>query len=178
MTKALEIRRRVVAQSDIYARRDRLADSYLLFGVLAKERDDLPEAVANFEELVKQRQAILKERPESLRGKRYLADAEMALGEVLDNTGQHKRALKVYQDALKGFQPIMWTDPTGTYYRNQVCHSHYCVAAGHLKLGDKKLAQHHFQEALKIREQLYREEPANQTPGTTRRRSVPASRPA
>src|SRR5262249_20318375 len=40
------------------------------------------------------------------------------------------------------------------------CQSHYCIGCGALKAGDKKLALHHFNEALKIREATYREHKA------------------
>src|SRR5262249_30987291 len=42
-------------------------------------------------------------------------------------------------------------------YRGSVCQGQYCLGTASLALGDRKTAQHHFQEALPMREALFRE---------------------
>ena len=85
---------------------------------LALARNDLAATLAYNVEFVKPRQAILQDRPTSLKAKRDLSDHEMRLGDVAYYAGQHERALALYQDALKWSEQVMWSEPDGPYNRD------------------------------------------------------------
>jgi hypothetical protein len=156
VNKGLEIRLRQVAAAPNLDIRHRLAVSYLYLADIAFKANDMEGCIRNNEELVKQRQALLKERPTSLRAKHYLSDAEFRLGDAVAYVGQRERALALYTDGLKWAEQAMWSEPESPWYRGSVCQGHYCIATAVPK-DDKATALRHFREALKMREELYKE---------------------
>jgi tetratricopeptide (TPR) repeat protein len=157
LKKSLEIRKRLLSQKRSRENLYRIGVSYLYLADNALKNNDLAGTVRYNEELLKVRQAILKDRPTSLKAKRDLADGLLRLGDALWYAGQHERAYGLYKDSLGWNEQVMWSEPDSLHYRGRVCQSHYCIGCGALKVGDKQLALHHFQEALKFREALFRE---------------------
>src|SRR5262249_30586883 len=127
LNKSLEIRKKQLAANPNYENRYRLGVSYLYLADLALKRNDINATVAYNEELLKQRQGILKDRPTSLKAKRDFADAELRLGDTLYYAGQKERALVLYQDSLTWNEQVMWSEPDSPHYRGRVCQSHYCI---------------------------------------------------
>jgi tetratricopeptide (TPR) repeat protein len=157
LQESLAIRQRQVAAKPSHENRYRVGVSYLYLADNAMKNNDLARAVTYNEELLKVRRALLKDRPTSLKAKRDLADALLRLGDALWYAGQPQRAYALYQESLGWNEQVMWSEPDSPHYRGRVCQSHYCIGCGALKVGDKKLAAQHFQEALKLREANYRE---------------------
>jgi hypothetical protein len=156
VNKGLAIRERLVAVSPTLDMRQRLAVSYLYLADVAFKHNDMAGCIRNNEELVKQRQALLKERPTSLRTKHYLSDSEFRLGDALSYVGQLGRALELYTDGLKWAEQVRWSEPESPWYRGSVAQGHYCIATA-LPKSEKDKALAHWREALKIREELYKE---------------------
>ncbi len=156
VNKGLALRKRLVERQPTLDIRHRLAVSYLYLADLAFKRNDLAGCIENYEELVKQRQALLKERPTSLKAKRYLSDAEFRLGDAVSYAGRRERALDLYTDGLKWAEQVMWSEPESPWFRGSVCQGHYCVATA-LPKGQKEEALRHWREALRLREELMKE---------------------
>jgi tRNA A-37 threonylcarbamoyl transferase component Bud32 len=156
VNKGLAIRERLVAVKPTLDMRQRLAVSYLYLADVAFKRNDMAGCIRNNEELVKQRQALLKERPTSLRTKHYLSDSEFRLGDAVIYLGQRERALELYTDGLKWAEQVRWAEPESPWYRGSVAQGHYCIASA-LPKSEKDKALAHWREALKIREELYKE---------------------
>jgi serine/threonine protein kinase len=156
VNKGLAIRERLVADKPTLDMRQRLAVSYLYLADVAFKKNDMDGCIRNNEELVKQRQALLKERPTSLRTKHYLSDSEFRLGDAVIYLGQRERALELYTDGLKWAEQVRWAEPESPWYRGSVAQGHYCIASA-LPKNEKDKALAHWREALKIREELYKE---------------------
>jgi hypothetical protein len=124
---------------------------------LAIKENDAAGLLAHAEELWRIRQTLLNENQDSLKAKRDLADADLRLGDAYCYAREYAKAYERYRDSLTWNEQVMWSEPRSTYYRSQLCQSHYCVGCGALKSGDRKAAEHHFREALKGREELYSE---------------------
>ena len=154
--KSVAIRERLVAAKPTPDLRSRLAISYQHLGYVAFKENDLPGCIARYEEDLKQYLAILKDRPTSLKVKRRVADAEFRLGDVVHYVGQRERALELYTDGLKWAEQVRWSEPENPWYRAAVCQGHYCVATA-LPKAEREQALGHWREALKLREELYRE---------------------
>ena len=157
LLKSLAIRKRQLAADASRENLYRVGVSYLYLADNALKNNDIARTVTYNEELLKVRQAILKDWPTSLKAKRDLADALLRLGDVVWYAGQPQRAYALYQESLTWNEQVMWSEPDSPLYRGRVCQSHYCIGCGALKAGDRKLAAHHFGEALKLRERNYRE---------------------
>jgi serine/threonine protein kinase len=160
LKKSLAMRRRLFAANLNRENQYRLGVSYLYLADNALKNNDLAGTVAYNEELLKVRRALLASRPTSLKAKRDLADALLRLGDTTYYAGQFDRAEGLYKESLPWNEQVMWSEPDSPHYRGRVCQSHYCVGCSALKVGDKKLALHHFQEALQIREAMYRDHKA------------------
>jgi hypothetical protein len=157
LNKSLAIRKRLFAANPNRESRYRLSVSYLYLADNALKDDDIPSTMAYNEELLKLRRAMLKDMPASLKAKRDFADAELRLGDITYYAGQYDRAYTLYRDSLIWNEQVMWSEPESSHYRGRVCQSHYCIGCGALRNGDKATARQHFQAALKIREEQYRE---------------------
>jgi serine/threonine-protein kinase len=157
LQKSLEIRKRHLAAKPSRERLYRIGVSYWYLADNALKNNDIARTVMYNEELLKVRQALLKDRPTSLKAKRDVADGLLRLGNALWYAGQHRRAYLMYQASLEWNEQVMWSEPDILYYRGRVCQSHYCIGCGALDTGDRKLASHHFREALKLREATYLE---------------------
>jgi serine/threonine protein kinase len=157
LTKSLEIRKRLFAANANRENRYRLGVSYLYLADNALKANDLPGTLKYNEELLKVRQAILKDRPTSLKAKRDFADAELRLGDIAYYAGQFDRAQQLYEDSLTWNEQVMYSEIESAHYRGRVCQSHYCIGCSALKNGDRQKALEHFRAALKIREALFRE---------------------
>jgi serine/threonine-protein kinase len=169
--KGLAIRERLVAASPSLDIRHRLAVSYLYLADVAFRRNDMAGCIKYNEELVKQRAALLKERPTSIRAKHYLSDSEYRLGDAVAYVGQRERALGLYTDGLKWAEQAHWAEPESPWYHGSVAQGHYCIATA-LPKGDKQGALRHFREALKIREEILREAQAKGITRTQDRMTV------
>jgi hypothetical protein len=154
--KGLAIRERLVAVRPTADMRRQLADSYLYLSNIAFRRNDMAGCIRHNEKLLKQRLALLKERPTSLRAKNDLSHTEYRLGDALSYVGQRERALELYTDGLKWAEQVRWSEPESPWYRAAVYQGHYCVATV-LPKTERAKALDHWREALKLREELYRE---------------------
>jgi tetratricopeptide (TPR) repeat protein len=172
LDKSLEMRERLFAADPSRENRYRLAVSHLYLADLALLNNDIEATLAHNAELAKHRAESLKARPTSLKAKRDLGDADLRLGDTAWYAGQKERALAAYQDGLKWYLQVMWSEPDSPYYRGRICQSHYCVGCGLLWKGDKAAALVHFREALKLREELYREAVARKTLGVAERSTL------
>jgi tetratricopeptide (TPR) repeat protein len=157
LTDSLAITKRVVASDANRNNRMRLCVSYMNLADLALRCNDIERLVSNNQELMKIRQSVLKEFPWSLKAKREMADSDLRLGDAFFYAKQPDRAYPFYRDALKWSEQVMWSEPSSKYYQGRVCQSHYCVGCSALRAGDRNTAEHHFREALKIREEHYQE---------------------
>jgi tetratricopeptide (TPR) repeat protein len=157
LQKSLEIRKRQLAANPGRENLYRVGVSYLYLADNALKNNDIARTVTYNEELLKVRQALLKDRPTSLKAKRDVADALLRLGDATWYAGGPRRAYELYKESLGWNEQVMWSEPDSPHYRGRVCQSHYCIGCGALKAGDKALAAHHFREALKLRERNYRE---------------------
>jgi hypothetical protein len=172
LNKSLEMRKRLFAADPSRENLHRLAVSHMYLADLAFKSNDLAAVLAHNAELVKHRAALLKMRPTSLKAKRDLGQADLRLGDTAWYAGEKERALAAYEDSLKWTQQVMWSEPENPWNRGQVCQSHYCIGCGLLWKGDKPGALAHFREALKLREDLYREAVAKNTVGIAQRTTL------
>jgi serine/threonine-protein kinase len=172
LQRSLEIRKRQLAAKPNRENRYRIGVSYLYLADNALKNNDLAGTVTYNEELLKVRQAILKDRPTSLKAKRDVADALLRLGDTLWYAGQHQRACVLYKDSLGWNEQVMWSEPDSPHYRGRVCQSHYCVGCGLLKQGDRQGARSHFHQALQMRERLYREAEGRKALGTAEKSTL------
>src|SRR5262249_58564911 len=101
----------------------------------------------------------------SLKAKRDLGDADLRLGDTAWYAGQKERAVAAYEDGLRWNLQVMWSEPDSPHYRGRVCQSHYCVGCGLVWKGDQAGALSHLRQALKFREEMYREAAAKDTLG-------------
>jgi serine/threonine protein kinase len=163
LTRSLEIRKRLFAAKADRENQYRLGVSYLYLGDNALKANDLAGTIKYNEELLTVREAILKNRPTSLKAKRDFADAQLRLGDATYYAGQFDRAQKLYEDSLPWNEQVMYSEIESAHYRGRVCQSHYCIGCSALKNGDKKKALEHFRAALNIREELFREIQAKNT---------------
>jgi serine/threonine protein kinase len=169
--KGLAIRLRLVEKKPTLDMRHRLAVSYLYLADNAFRINDMEGCIKYNEELVKQRAALLKERPTSLRAKHYLSDSQYRLGDAVSYVGQRERALALYTDGLKWAEQAMWSHPESPWYRGSVAQGHYCIATA-LPKKDKEKALERWRKALKIREELLKEVQAKKITRTQDRMTV------
>jgi serine/threonine-protein kinase len=153
--QSLEIRQRLLAARADHNIRSLLALSYTFLAEIAQFEEDRARAADIHRKIVEQREAIYRERPSSVLARRALGGARMNYGDALCYNDQYDKALEQYRAALPLVEQVWLSEPENLHSRNQYAQAHYCIGCVTFTT-DRKLAQKHFQEAVKLREENYR----------------------
>jgi serine/threonine protein kinase len=152
---SLEIRERLLAEKADHNIRSLLALSYTFLAEIAQFQDDRAGAAAMHRKVVQLREAIYQERRSSIMARRGLGGARMNYGDALCYNNQYDKALEQYRAALPLVEQVWLSEPDSLHSKNQYAQAHYCIGCLTNKT-DHMLAQKHFEEALKLREDNYR----------------------
>jgi tetratricopeptide (TPR) repeat protein len=153
--QSLEIRERLLADKADRNIRSLIALSYTFLAEIAQFQDDRAGAAAMHYKVVQQREAIYQEGRSSIMARRGLGGARMSYGDALCYNNQYDKALEQYRAALPLVEQVWLTEPDSLHAKNQYAQAHYCIGCLTIKT-DRTLAQKHFEEALKLREDNYR----------------------
>lgn len=147
--------------------RSYLVEVNMWLGAAAGHRADAKAFGQYFHEALQGAEQLVKETPFRVSPRNHIgftndvADVYAAQGEGLARLGRYDAARTSFQRAWENLQTVMTHDPDNLAPLPPLALLHERLGADDQRRGKQAEAQKHYQEALKIRQELARLEPAN-----------------